>query len=51
LIAAFLVDVPADDAVSFAAVALGLLVTTVAASYGPARKGARISPTQALRSE
>lgn len=51
LVAAFLVDVTADDAVGFAAVAVGLLLTTVAASYGPARKGARISPTQALRSE
>jgi predicted permease len=51
LLAAFLVSVAPYDGVSFAAVAVGLLLTALAASYGPARKGARISPTQALRSE
>lgn len=51
LLEAFLVGVPPDDGVSFLAVGLGLLATALAASYGPARRGARISPMQALRSE
>lgn len=51
LLGAFLVAVAPNDAVSFAAVGVGLLLTALAASYGPARRGAKISPTQALRSE
>jgi ABC-type lipoprotein release transport system permease subunit len=34
---------------SFGVVAAALIVTAVAASYGPARRGTRLSPTEALR--
>ena len=47
----FLAGVPPHDLTSFAVVAAVLVVTAVAASYGPARRGMRLSPTDALRSE
>jgi ABC-type lipoprotein release transport system permease subunit len=46
-----LAGVAARDATSFSLAAVGLLVTALAASYGPARRGMRLSPTEALRSE
>jgi predicted permease len=39
------------DALSFAVPAAVLLVTAIAAAYGPALRGANVQPTQALRSE
>lgn len=47
----FLAGVPPHDATSFAVVAAVLVVTALAASYGPARRGMRLSPTDALRNE
>jgi predicted permease len=39
------------DAASFGSVACGLMLTALAASYGPARRGVRLSPTEALRTD
>jgi putative ABC transport system permease protein len=50
-LSALLAGVAARDATSFSLAAVGLLVTALAASYGPARRGMRLSPTEALRSE
>lgn len=47
----FLAGVPPHDLTSFALVAAVLAVTALAASYGPARRGMRLSPTDALRNE
>jgi ABC-type antimicrobial peptide transport system permease subunit len=47
----FLAGVAPRDATSFSAVAAVLLLTALAASYGPARRGMRLSPTDALRAE
>jgi ABC-type antimicrobial peptide transport system permease subunit len=47
----FLVGVPSHDLTSFALVAVVLAVTALAASYGPARRRMRLSPTDALRNE
>jgi ABC-type antimicrobial peptide transport system permease subunit len=51
LLAMFLAGVPPHDATSFALVAAGLLITALVASYGPARRGMRLSPMDALRNE
>jgi predicted permease len=50
-LATFLAGVSPHDAVSFAAVAGVFLATAVTASYGPARRGTRLSPIEALRRE
>jgi len=47
----FLAGVRPRDLASFALVALVLLITALAASYGPARRGMRASPADSLRSE
>jgi len=47
----FLAGVPPHDLASFALVAAVLAVTALAASFGPARRGMRLSPTDALRNE
>jgi putative ABC transport system permease protein len=46
---ALLAGVPPRDLTSFGLVAAGLVLTALAASYGPARRGTRLSPTDALR--
>jgi predicted permease len=51
LLGMFLAGVPPHDLTSFAVVAAVLAVTALAASYGPARRGMRLSPTDALRNE
>jgi putative ABC transport system permease protein len=45
----FLAGVAPRDVISFGVVAAALILTAVAASYGPARRGTRLSPTDALR--
>jgi putative ABC transport system permease protein len=50
-LSALLAGVSPRDAISFGLVAAGLLVTALAASYAPARRGTRLSPTEALRTE
>ncbi len=47
----FLAGVPPHDLTSFALVAAVLVITALAASYGPARRGMRLSPSDALRNE
>jgi putative ABC transport system permease protein len=47
----FLAGVAPRDATSFSAVAAVLVLTALAASYGPARRGMRLSPTDALRAD
>jgi predicted permease len=51
LLAALLAGVAPRDLTSFSVVAAGLLVTALAASYTPARRGTRLSPSEALRTE
>lgn len=51
LLSALLAGVPPRDAISFGLVAGGLLLTALLAAYGPARRGVRLSPTEALRTE
>ena len=51
VLASFLAGVQPHDITSFALVAAVLVVTAVAASYGPARRGMRLSPMDALRNE
>jgi predicted permease len=46
-----LYGVSPTDAVTFAAVAIGLLVVALASSAVPARRAARVDPVRALRSE
>jgi predicted permease len=51
-LAAFLVaELPSRDPVSFSASALLLLLTSIAASWAPARRATRIAPASALRAE
>jgi putative ABC transport system permease protein len=50
-LAMFLAGVPPHDLTSFAVVAAVLVVTALAASFGPARRGMRLSPADALRNE
>ena len=47
----FLAGVAPRDVTSFSVVAAVLVLTAVAASYGPARRGRRLSPTEALRAD
>jgi ABC-type lipoprotein release transport system permease subunit len=47
----FLAGVPPHDVTSFALVAAILTVTALAAAYGPARRGTRLAPMDALRNE
>jgi ABC-type antimicrobial peptide transport system permease subunit len=47
----FLAGVAPRDALSFGAAGLALALTALAASWGPARRGMRLSPTEALRNE
>ena len=47
----FLAGVAPRDVTSFSVVAAALILTALAASYGPARRGMRLSPTDALRAE
>lgn len=51
LLRSMLFGVAPFDAVSFAAAAIVLLLTLIAAGFVPARRAARIEPMQALRSE
>ena len=46
-----LAGVAPRDLTSFGLVAAGLLLTVLAAIYAPARRGTRLSPTEALRTE
>ena len=46
-----LVEIPPRDATTFGVVALVLLVSTLAASFVPARRGAQVEPTTALHDE
>ena len=50
-LSALLAGVSPRDVTSFGLVGASLLLTALAASYGPARRGVRLSPTEALRSE
>jgi putative ABC transport system permease protein len=51
LMRSLLYGVPPTDLVTYAAVAAGLLVIALVASYVPARRAARIDPAAALRAE
>jgi putative ABC transport system permease protein len=51
LLGMFLAGVPPHDFASFVLVAGALGVTALAAGIGPARRGARMSPLEALRNE
>ncbi|HEX5759972.1 MAG TPA: ABC transporter permease [Thermoanaerobaculia bacterium] len=51
LLAGLLYAVPADDPATFAAVPLLLAAAAVLASWVPARRAARVSPTVALRAD
>jgi len=46
-----LAGVPPHDPASFALVAIVLVATALIASYGPARRGMRLSPVDALRQD
>lgn len=50
-LAAFLAGVAPHDAITFGLVTVALLITAIAASYWPARKGTRLAPSQALRTD
>jgi predicted permease len=50
-LSAFLAGIAPRDATSFSAVAAVLVLTALAASYGPARRGMRLSPIDALRAD
>jgi putative ABC transport system permease protein len=51
VIASFLFETEATDALTFAATALGLATTALVAAWIPARRAARIDPVTALRTE
>jgi putative ABC transport system permease protein len=51
LMRSLLYGVPPTDLATYAAVAAGLLVIALVASYVPARRAARIDPATALRAE
>lgn len=50
-LAMLLVGVDSHDLVSFTLPAVALLLTAAAAAYGPALRGAKVQPMQALRTE
>ena len=50
-LSAFLAGVAPRDPTSFSTVAAVLVLTALAASYGPARRGMRLSPIDALRAD
>jgi len=47
----FLIDLPASDLVTFAAVAVALVAIAVVVSYVPARRATRTDPIATLRAE
>jgi ABC-type antimicrobial peptide transport system permease subunit len=51
LMSMFLAGVHPHDGISFGLVAAVLVLTALVASYGPARRGTRLSPMDALRGE
>jgi putative ABC transport system permease protein len=51
LIVSLLFEVPATDALTFAAVAIGLFLITLLACYIPARRATKVDPLVALRYE
>jgi putative ABC transport system permease protein len=51
LLGMLLAGVPPHDPASFLLVAVVLVVTALIASYGPARRGMRLSPVDALRQD
>lgn len=51
LLSLLLSGVNPRDFVSFFVPGVVLLLTAIAAAYGPARRGTRVAPTQALRTE
>jgi putative ABC transport system permease protein len=50
-IESFLFGVPGADPRTLAAVSVVLLLVSIAASYGPARRALKVDPTSALRSD
>jgi putative ABC transport system permease protein len=51
LMGGLLYDVPPNDPITFAAVAILLMIVALAASYIPARRAMRVDPMVALRHE
>jgi len=51
LVTRLLVGVTVSDPMTFVAVAVALVLVTLAASYVPARRASRIDPATALRTE
>jgi putative ABC transport system permease protein len=51
LLASMLFGIPPQDAVTFVAVSISLLVVCLAATYFPARRATKVDPMIALRNE
>jgi ABC-type lipoprotein release transport system permease subunit len=51
LMSSLLFKVSPADPVTYAAVSVGLIVTTALASYLPSRRAATVDPVEALRAE